>query len=141
MPSDRPLRVALDIGGVISKYPDVIRSFAQALVAGGAEVYVITDMHDHAGVCATLARNEFGFIDPTRVHCADYTTHGEGCKAVLLRDLRIDVMLDDFVGYVAIPGCPVRCLVMPDATQPYWHPTWQTGDDQEFGRRVYRPAD
>lgn len=139
MPSDRPLRVARDIGGVISKYPDVIRTFAQTLTAGGAEVYVITDMHDQPAVCATLARNGFGFIDPARVHCADYATHGEGCKAVLLRDLQIDVMLDDFVGYVAIPGCPVRCLVMPDATQPYWHPTWQTGDDLEFGRRVYRP--
>lgn len=64
MPSDRPLRVALDIGGVISKYPDVIRAFAQALTAGGAEVYVITDMLDHARVCATLARNAFDFIDP-----------------------------------------------------------------------------
>ena len=58
---------------------------------------------------------------------------------MLLRDLQIDVMLDDFVGYVAIPGCPVRCLVMPEATQQYWHPTGQTGDDAQFGRRVYRP--
>lgn len=138
----RPARVALDIGGVISKYPDVMRAFAEALVAGGAEVHVITDMHDREDVITQLNVNGFGFIAPDRVHCADYATHGEGCKAELLASLGIDVLLDDFVGYVAIAGCPVRCLVMPDAEQPYWHPTWNAGKadaaGSDFGRRVYR---
>lgn len=119
--------------------PDVIRGFAQALIVGGAEVHVITDMHDRADVLAQLTDNGFGFIAPRRVHCADYTTHGEGCKAELLASLSIDMILDDFVGYVAIPGCPLRCLVMPDATKPYWHPTWKAGKagESDFGRRVY----
>lgn len=136
----RPIRVALDIGGVISKYPDEVRALAEAIVAGGGEVHVITDMHDREDVIGQLDANSFGFIAPDRVHCADYATHGEGCKAELLASLGIDVLLDDFVGYVAIPGCPVRCLVMPDAERPYWHPTWNAGkaEGSDFGRRVYR---
>lgn len=136
--SGRPCRVALDIGGVISKYPDEIRSFARALVTGGAEVYVITDMHDRDDVLKQLEVNGFGFIAPDRVHCADYQAHGEGCKAELLAQLGVDMVLDDFIGYVAIPGCPVRCLVMPDAEQPYWHPSWVTNSESDFGRRVYK---
>jgi hypothetical protein len=138
---NRPARVALDIGGVISKYPDVLRALASAIVAGGGEVHVVTDMQDRDDVLVQLEANGFGFIVAERVHCADYTTHGEGCKAELLAALEIDVLLDDFVGYVAIPGCPVRCLVMPDAAQPYWHPTWKAGKadgSSDFGRRVYK---
>lgn len=139
---DRPVRVALDIGGVISKYPNEIRAFASAIVAGGGEVHAITDMQDRSDVLAQLDVNGFGFIAADRVHCADYTTHGEGCKAELLASLGIDIILDDFVGYVAIAGCPVRCLVMPDAEQPYWHPTWNAGKSEgaDFGRRAYRKA-
>lgn len=133
------LRVALDIGGVISKYPEILREMATVLLMGGAEVYVITDMHDHAKVCETLAANGFDFIAPERVRCADYATHGEGCKAELLRELGIHVMLDDFVGYVADPGCPVRCLVMPDSSRPYYADDWKMPDGEpEFGRRAYR---
>ena len=132
-------RVAFDIGGVLSKFPDILRPIAQALIDGGVDVYVITDMHDHAQVVATLRDNGFGFIPPDRVHCADYATHGEGCKAELLRELAIDMILDDHPGYVAVQGCPIRCLVMPDAERPYWHEDWKASDGaSDFGRRVYR---
>lgn len=133
------LRVAFDIGGVISKYPEILREMSMVLLMGGAEVYVITDMHNHAAVVHMLAANGFDFIAPDRVHCADYTTHGEGCKAELLRELDIHVMLDDFVGYVADPGCPVRCLVMPDSSRPYYADDWKAPDgEMEFGRRTYQ---
>lgn len=137
---DHPLRVALDIGGVMSKYPDVIRAFARALLDGGALIYVITDMPRHDEVMQMLATNDFGFIQAEYVHCADYKAYGEGCKAELLAALEIDLVLDDCLGYMAIPGRTVRCLVMPDATQPYWHPTWDAGlaNSIDFGRRVYR---
>lgn len=136
------VRVAFDIGGVLSKYPDLLRPIALALVAGGAEVHIITDMPGHAVVCDLLDANGFGFIVRERVHCADYDAHGEGCKAVLLDALGIGLFLDDFVGYVAIPGGAVRCLVMPDASQPYYAPGWIVpGDQPTFGRKTFtRPA-
>lgn len=130
------VRVALDIGGVISKYPDVMRDFARSLLDGGSEVFVVTDMADHEAVLSLLAHNGFDFIPTENVRCADYVSHGEGCKAEVLRELRIDMVLDDFIGYVAIDGCPVRCLVMPDASQPYYAKSW-IGPDVGFGRSVY----
>jgi len=133
------VRIAFDIGGVLSKYPAILRELAHALITGGAEVFVITDMRDHAGTLALLEANGFGFIPADRVRCAEYGRHGEGCKAELLRELGIQIMLDDFIGYVAEPGCPIRCLVMPDASRPYYDDSWiTTGGEPEFGRRTYR---
>lgn len=131
------LRVALDIGGVISKYPSIMRSFASSLMSGGAEVFVITDMQDRAAVVGLLVDNGFGFIPSANVRCADYDTHAEGCKAELLRELEIDILLDDHIGYVAIGGSPVRCLVMPDAAMPYYADEWKAPGTPGFGRRAY----
>lgn len=139
----RSIRVALDIGGVISKYPDELRALARTIIMGGGEIHVITDMQDRADVLAQLVINGFDFIDRAHVHCADYKTHGEGCKAELLAALKIDIILDDFIGYVAAGGAPIRCLVMPDAHLPYWHPTWKAGKADgasDFGRRTWRKA-
>lgn len=132
------LRVAFDIGGVISKYPDIMCRMIAALVIGGAEVHIVTDMHDHAEVMRQLAMNGLDAIAPERVHCADYNAHGEGCKAELLAALGIDVFLDDFIGYVSAGGCPVRLLVMPDASKPYYADDWRIDSEPGFGRRVYR---
>ncbi len=133
------MKVAFDIGGVLSKYPDELREIARCLQAGGAEVFVLTDMHVRADVLQTLALNGFDFIPDDHVFSADYATHGEGCKAEILREQGIDLFLDDFMGYVAEPGCPIRLLVMPDSTKPYYHPTWKTtGAEGDFGRRTYR---
>lgn len=141
MKADRPLRIAFDIGGVLSKYPDQFRVLVKILEPF-CEIYVITDMHKHVEVCETLKLNGFD-IDPKKVHCADYSTHGEGCKAELLRDLEIDIFVDDFIGYAAEPGgSAIRLLMMPDASKPYWHETWKTvGGEGDFGRRVYRRKD
>lgn len=132
-------RVAFDIGGVISKYPAIMRALASALVAGGAEVFVITDMRDHASVLEILSSNGFGFIPGGNVRCAEYDLYGEGCKAELLRDLQIDIIMDDHPGYVTAGGCPVRCLVMPDASLPYYSDDWKMpAGGGNFGRVSYR---
>jgi hypothetical protein len=133
----RRLRIAFDVGGVLSKYPDQFRALV-AILAPFCEIHVITDMHKHDEVCETLKLNGFD-IDPKNVHCADYTTHGEGCKAELLCELKIDFFVDDFIGYAAEPGgAAIRLLLMPDASKPYWHETWKTVSESDFGRRVYR---
>lgn len=139
-----PLKIAFDIGGVLSKYPERFRRMAIALLASpDVEVHVITDMHDRAYLLETLRSNGFGFIPEHRVHNADYVGHGEMCKAIILRDLGIDILIDDFGGYTAWDStfgpAPIRCLVQPDPFRPYWSESWRTGDDHQFGRRVYAP--
>lgn len=139
--SARPLRVGFDVGGVISKQPDIFRAYIAALVAGGVEVYVITDMPDHAEVMRMLGDNGFGMIEPGRVRLADYATYGELCKGVLLRELQLDVYHDDFLPYLAEPHCPVRLLMMPDPRRPYYAPAWRSdAAGGDFCRRVPPPG-
>ena len=69
------------------------------------------------------------------MHSSDFRTYGEACKAVLLRQLGVDLFVDDFPAYLA-EGCPVRLLVQPDLTRPYYADSWGVpGDDEDFGRR------
>jgi hypothetical protein len=133
----KPLKVAFDIGGVLSKYPDVMHRLVESLLSSGQDVHVITDMHIREEVLDVLRKNGFGSIPAENVHTADYQTHGEGCKAELLRELGIDIFLDDFVGYVAIPSSTIRLLVMPDPYQPYYAPEWVCNAGPDFGRRTY----
>lgn len=141
-PGQRPLRAAFDIGGVISKYPVEFHRLLRSLLVAGAEIFAITDQPDRGEVLQQLANNGFGFIAAERVLCADYASHGEMCKAILLRDLEIDFLVDDFAGYLAWDSsfgpAPIRLRVEPDAFRPYWHPSWicEGGD---FGRRFYSP--
>lgn len=131
------MRVAFDIGGVLSKFPFVFRKLLEALACGGVEVHVISDMHDVSKMRAMLEANHIR-IAPGRIHAADYVTHGDGCKAELCKALGIDVLVDDVIGYVDVPGAPVRLLVMPDASRPYYADEWKTdGSEGDFGRRKY----
>lgn len=135
------MKIAIDIGGVISKYPDALREIVGALQWSAScrhEVHVITDMPPVKDVVELLRRNNFHFR-PERVHFADHGTYGEACKAVLLRDLQIDVLIDDHPGYLVWPWptpAPLRLRVEPDPYRPYWHPGWKCGGG-DFGRRVY----
>jgi hypothetical protein len=127
--------VAFDIGGVLSKYPTILRAMARALHAGGAEVFVLSDMQNWTRARETLDANGFDFIPDANLLLADFERYGEACKAVLLERLYIDVHLDDFPAYV-LKGCPVRLLVQPDLESPYYDDSWQTdGAEGEFGRR------
>lgn len=133
------MRISVDIGGVLSAYPHELQAMLQAFDSDGHEIHVITDMHDRAETLKQLEANGFGWIPDDRVHNADYKTHAEMCKPVLLRELGIDAHIDDFPGYLvwdsSLGPAPLRLLVCPDAFRPYWHPDWKcTG--AEFGRRV-----
>jgi len=135
------MKIAFDIGGVLSKYPHVFRPFIQAIVdGGGVTVHVITDMHPTEKAIDMLRKN--GLCPPigeSFVHSADFLSHGEMCKAILCEQLGIDILMDDFPGYVAT-GDHVRLLVMPQPTEPYYHDDWKTdGSEGAFGRRV-RPT-
>lgn len=137
------MKIAFDIGGVLSKYPAVFGQLIRALHlaeyhGANVEAWIISDMHPEQKIIDVLAMNGFN-PNPDRVKSADYKTHGEMCKAVLCKELGIDLLIDDFPGYVAA-GDHVRLLVMPHPTEPYLHDEWKTdGSEEGFGRRV-RPT-
>ena len=131
---ERPIRISFDIGGVLSKCPHVFRPMVNALVAGGADVYVITDMHDHAQSVLFVRGNGYD-IDDDRILNADYTAHGEMCKAMVIEAHGIDLHIDDFPGYLANNAC-VNLLVWPQPREPYYHDDFVTdGSEGDFGRR------
>lgn len=136
------LKIAFDIGGVLSKYPDQFRILTNKLQQSGpnlmqaptVEVYVISDMHDIDKMHKMLIDNGL-FIDKDKVFSADYKEHGEFCKTHLCNQLQIDILIDDFIGYVA-EGNFIRLLTMPNASLPYYHDAWKTdGSEGDFGRR------
>ncbi len=129
-----PFRVSFDIGGVLSKYPHVFRPMVRALVAGGAEVYVITDMPDHGQSVKFVRENGYD-VAPERVLNADYAEHGERCKEVVIESHKIDLHVDDFPGYCAHSKC-VSLFVWPNPELPYYHDDFVTdGSEGAFGRR------
>lgn len=133
------MRVAFDIGGVLSKYPEKFRDLITKMIESNNHVLVITDMQDHTKICDMLELNGFGMVPRGNVFCADYTTHGDGCKAELLRELEVDLFFDDHLPYMLLPGATIRCLVMPDPHKPYWADSWKVPEgDPEFGRRFYK---
>ena len=129
------MKFAFDIGGVISKYPDIFRPLIAQLTAAGNEVHVITDMPRKTAI-EMLAANAI-VIPDSMVHGADFETHGEFCKAILLRDLGIDMLFDDFGGYTLwdsqLGPAPVRLLLAPDPFKPYYALEWRC-ESGGFGR-------
>lgn len=136
------MKIAFDVGGVLSKYPQIFRPLLEMLHRRGddpayrIECWVISDMHPVEKIIDMLKANQMPFLSH-RVRSANYALHGEACKAVLCKDLGIDILVDDFIGYVATPGSPlIRLLLMPDPSLPYYHDSWWTdGSEGDFGRR------
>ena len=130
------LKLAFDVGGVLSKYPDKFRPIISVLgIQNLLEVHVISDMHPKEKIVKMLRDNAM-FIDYDKVHSADYAKYGEACKSILCKELGIDILIDDFIGYVAGPDPLLRLLVMPNPAEPYYHDDWLTdGSEGDFGRR------
>ena len=111
------MKLAFDIGGVLGKYPGVFIPMISALQKGGAEVFVITDIPEKETAQALL--DKYGYsIPPKMILIADFQKHGERCKAVLIKEYGIDVIIDDHPGYCADSGC-VSLFVWPDPSVPY----------------------
>jgi len=102
------------------------------------DIYIITDMPDKDEVIKTLRQNDIK-LSAERIFCADYKKYGELAKAVLLKELEIDFLIDDFGGYVQwdsqLGPAPIRLLVAPDPFRPYWHKEWKC-EGGDFGRSV-----
>jgi len=134
------MRIAFDIGGVISKYPEEFRAVMAAFEAMGHTNILITDMPNKSEILEILRLNDV-LVPEDLVFCADHAIYGEMCKAVLLKELQVDLFIDDFLGYLAwdsrFGSAPIRLMVMPDASKPYWHDSWRVPTDCNFGRRKY----
>ena len=130
------IRIAFDIGGVLSKYPNILKPMFLALQNNdNIEVFVMTDMHDPEQSNRFLKNNGF-IIEPENVINCNYLEHGELCKANECQRLGIDILMDDFPGYLTHEGAPVRLMVMPDPYLPYYAKNWWTdGTEGDFGRR------
>ena len=134
----KSLRISFDIGGVLSKYPEVFRPLIAALQKGGVWVYVITDMHQHAQSVRFVQDNGYD-IPAERILNADYNEHGEGCKEKVIEEHGIDVHIDDFPGYCAHTRC-VSLFVWPNPERPYYADDFVTdGSEGDFGRRRKKP--
>jgi hypothetical protein len=134
MSDPKPLRISFDIGGVLSKYPAIFRPMVAALQKGGAEVYVLTDMHPHEKSVKMVQENGYD-IPAERILNADYKEHGEDCKAVVIEEHSIDVHVDDFPGYCAHTKA-LSLFTWPNPEMPYYHDDFKTdGSEGDFGRR------
>ena len=128
------MNIAFDVGGVLSKYKSIRDLYCKLHKCAGVKVFVISDMHPVEKIKDMLKLNNLLF-DNTFTYSADFSTHGENCKKILCEQQDIDILIDDFIGYVS-EGKHVRLLVMPDSNQPYYSDDWKTdGTEGDFGRR------
>jgi hypothetical protein len=111
------MKIAFDIGGVIGKYPETFIPMIQALERGGMDVYVLTDIPDLDKAIAKLSKLGCT-ISSERVLCADFEKYGERCKANIIKENGIDLLVDDHPGYCADSGC-LSLFVWPNPHRPY----------------------
>jgi hypothetical protein len=115
------LRVGIDIGGVLSKYPVRIKELIATLRRGGAEVFIITDMPEDTAL-RLLNKNNLAFLP---VLCADWAKYQELCKTVLATEANLDIVIDDYAPYVA-EGEFIGMTVSPKPRLQYDGPGWNT---------------
>ena len=130
------IKIGFDIGGVLSKYPDILRPIIAALsVSPDIEIHVLSDMHPIDKCIDWIRRNELSIINEN-IHSCDYAIYGEECKAMKAKEIGLHVLIDDFMGYISIANSPIlRLFTMPDHTRDYYHESWKTdGSEGNFGR-------
>ena len=124
------MKIGIDIGGTLSKYPDFFRWLISSL--NKENIFILTDMSDKNKVLSMLNENNINVISDN-VYCCDYLNHGENCKAVIIKKLGIDVLIDDHMGYLMSADIPIRLFIMPNPSLPYYADNWNC-DSEQFGR-------
>lgn len=117
------MKIAFDIGGWISRYPDLTREMMACLERGGAEVIVMTDMP-----CDTshtvLAMNDFiATVHFSSVVNVDWNLHKERSKAEACREHGVDLLIDDYAPYCVGDGF-AALMVWPKHEHPYDAAEW-----------------
>lgn len=130
------IKIGFDIGGVLSKYPEILTPLVNSIIKNcpDVEVHVLTDMHPIEKCREWVAMNGLN-VRTDYIHSCDYSSYGEYCKSIKSKEIGLDVLMDDFIGYLS-EGSPIRLLVMPDPSRSYYHDDWKTdGSEGNFGRR------
>lgn len=132
----KKLKIGIDIGGVISKYPQIFTPIINALSKDGHLIYIITDMHSYEDIYDMLDKNNIPYNDDNfTVISSDFNKYGEACKSILGKNLELDLMIDDFPAYLQ-ETAKCNLLVLPNIKEPYYHDDWKTnGKEGDFGRR------
>lgn len=119
------MRVAFDIGGTISRYPNEMKAMMIAFMAGGVEVHIMTDINPKDATKLIIA-NGLDFVPANHVHSCDWSTYGDLCKTQMMEQLGIDVLIDDRPDYCAA-GNFIGLVVSPRPAVPYYHKSWVNG--------------
>jgi hypothetical protein len=130
----KKLKISFDIGGVLSKYPNVFRHLLASLSnCEDVSVYVLTDMPIEKAQ-DLIRRNGFD-VEHVNILSANYDAHGERCKEMLIEENGIDIHIDGFPDYCAHTKC-VSLMVWPNPHEPYYHDDFLTdGSEGNFARR------
>jgi hypothetical protein len=127
-PLNGKLKVAFDIGGVVSRYPTHMRELMYALKTAGQEIFILTDMNKKDAISA-IQHNDLRawtdsipLFDDDHILSADWSAHGDLCKTKLMEEHGIHILIDDRPDYVAF-GSFIGLVLAPRAV-PYYHPTW-----------------
>ena len=120
------MKIAFDIGGVLSRYPMAFYDLMGILSRGGADVHIISDMPKAAALDA-LRLNGFHSIPPDKVHSADFAKYGDLCKTRLCESLGIDVLIDDRPDYCAA-GSFIGMVLSPRPETAYFASDWKHHD-------------
>lgn len=121
------IKVAFDIGGVLSRHTEVLRKMAEVFWAATDifETHALTDILKKMAM-QMLIENDLIHLfgsDGERVHYADYAKYGENCKSVVLKEIGIDVLFDDHMGYL-MDAPALGLLVMPRPSLPFYSNQW-----------------
>ncbi len=120
------LKVAFDLGGLISRYPGEMKTLMACLIRSGAEVFILTDMNHIDARRAITENNLGGFISADwskHILSADWSKHGDLCKTILMEMHKINILIDDRPNYAAI-GNFIGLVLSPRPHVPYYHNTW-----------------
>jgi len=110
--------IGLDLDDTITRHPAFFACIATALRAAGHRVVVITHRADPSDARRTL---ETLGVPHDGLHCqsrADRDRHGLAWKALVCRELGVDVMFEDCPETVRHIGPGTVCFVPFD---PDWH--------------------
>lgn len=123
------MKIAFDIGGVISRYPNQMKELMHDLWQSGNEIYILTDMNQVDAI-ACINENDLNYCvgdlfdrRPERILSADWSKYGDRCKTVLMDKHDIDILIDDRPDYCAEGGF-IGLTLSPRPGVPYYHETW-----------------
>jgi len=118
------MKIAFDIGGVLTRHTAKMKEIMATLERGGAEVHVVTDMPLNKAMDLCIANGITDIIPISRIHSADWDCHQELCKTILCEELGIEALFDDHGPYLHT-GNFIGFLLTPRPSLPYYSNEWK----------------